>query len=515
MALAFAVLAAVALAPLPGLSRPGSFALATAAFAAVLWITEGVPLPATALCVPVLLTAFGVVPTMAEALAGFADPVIFLLLAGFALAAALQKHGLDRRIAFHLIARLGTSPRRLVLAVMTATATLSMIVSNSATTAMMIPVALGVAGAMGNGATDRVAASDAATGKPGTEDVATDGGVQSNIETALLLGTAYAASIGGMGTLIGTPTNAIVVSLIESEVGVRVGFVDWLAIGLPLVAISLPAAWLLLVRLYPPEVGDAGAARAHARRELAAAGSVSPAGRRTLAIAGTTASLWVLGGLDFLFEGVLPPGWYATLFGGAGSVVGATHQGLLFYVLVGLAAVPALLYWDCIEWDDVEGIDWGTLLLLGGGLALADGLAATDATEWLAAGVFGGLAGAPVVAVVLTLVTVTVLLSELASNTAVVAVFAPVLLGVGPRYAGALGTTPDLAAVFLAVTVGVAASLGFALPVATPPNAIAFGTGALGRREMLRAGSRLDLLMIGISTAMLLGSFALLWPVVF
>ena len=507
--LAVAALAAVALAPTPGLSGPGSLALATAAFAAVLWITEGLPLPATALCVPILLTLFGVFPTMAGALTGFADPVIFLLLGGFVLAAALQKHGLDRRVAYHLIARLGTSPRRLVLAVMAATAALSMVVSNSATTAMMIPVALGVAGAAGG----ELAAGGGTDGGE-LASSSTDGG-PSNLETALLLGTAYAASIGGMGTLIGTPANAIVASLVQTQLGFRIGFLDWLVIGLPLVVVSLPLAWLLLVRLFPPAVGDTGAAQAHARRELAAASALSTAGRRTLQIAGVTAGLWVLGGLDFLFEGILPPAWHATLFGGAGSVVGAPHQGVLFYVLVGLAAVPALLYWNCLDWEDVEGIDWGTLLLFGGGLALADGLAATDATVWLADGVFGALTGAPILAVVLAVVAVTVLLSELASNTAVVAIFAPVLIGVGPQYADALATTPELAAVFLAVVVAIAASLGFALPVATPPNAIAFGTGAVGRREMLRAGSRLDVLLIGVATVLLLGSFVVLWPLVF
>ncbi|MFW5939174.1 MAG: SLC13 family permease [Halolamina sp.] len=505
--------AAVAGSPLQGLSQSGSFALATAAFAAVLWVTEGLPLPATALCVPILLTLFGVFPTMADALAGFADPIIFLLLAGFVLAAALQKHDLDRRVAFHLIGHLGSSSGRLVLAVMTATAGLSMVVSNSATTAMMIPVALGVADAVTDEQPVSSVIDEQSVGAVTEESTAAD--APSNLETALLLGTAYAASIGGMGTLIGTPANAIVASVAETRLGFRIGFLDWLVVGLPLVVVSLPLAWLLLVRLYPPESGDATDARGHAEAELAAAGALSTAGRRTLLVTGATAGLWVLGGLGFLFEGALPPVWYDTLFGGAGSIVGAPHQGVLFYVLVGLAAVPVLLLGNCIEWDDVQGIDWGTLLLLGGGLALADGLAATDATTWLADGVVDALAGAPVVLVVLGIVAVTVLLSELASNTAVVAIFAPVVLGVGARYAEVLGTTPELAAVFLAVTVAIAASLGFALPVATPPNAIAFGTGAIGRREMLRAGSRLDLLLIGVTTALLLGSFRLLWPIVF
>lgn len=500
LGVAFAAMALVLFVPAPKLSRAGTFALATMAFVAVLWITEGLPLPATALCVPILLTIFGVFPTMAGALRGFADPIIFLLLAGFVFAQALQKHEIDRRIAYWLIARLGTSSQRLVLAVMTATALLSMVVSNSATTAMMIPIALGVAREVTRGRSPETPVD-----RP-----------TSNLEVSLLLGTAYAASLGGVGTLIGTPANAIVVSQLEASLGYQISFLDWLVVGLPLVAVSLPVAWYLLAfRLFPPEPVDAARARLHAARTLEEMGSLDAAGRRTVVVTAVTAGLWILGGLDFLFEDALSPRWYDTLFGGAGSIVGVPHQGVLFYVLVGLAAVPVLLAGRCIEWDDVATIDWGTLVLLGGGLALADGLAATDATRWLAGRTFGALVGEPILVVVFAVVAVTVLLSELASNTAVVAIFAPVLITIGPRYADALGSTPEAASVFLAVTGAVAASFGFALPVATPPNAIAFGTGTVSREHMLRAGVRLDLLLIVISTVVMLGAFLLVWPLVF
>ncbi|MFA1612581.1 SLC13 family permease [Halobellus rubicundus] len=499
LAAAVAAIVLVVAIPIPGLSGAGSFAIATMAFAAVLWVTEGLPLPVTALCVPILLTVFGVFPTMAGALQGFADPIIFLLLAGFVLAEALQKHGVDRRIAYHLIATLGTSPRRLVLAIMAATAGLSMVVSNSATTAMMVPIALGVAREISGG--------------PIVDD--SDDRTPTNLEISLLLGTAYAASLGGVGTLIGTPANAIVVSQLDAHLGYTVGFLEWLAVGLPLVAISLPVAWYLLVRLFPPKTTDVAAARRHAEQMLDELGPLSPAGRRTLAVTAATAGLWILGGLDFAFEGVLPSVYYDTLFGGAGSIVGAPHQGVLYYVLVGLVAVPALIVGGCVDWEDVHSIDWGTLVLLGGGLALADGLAETDATRWLADATFGDLAGASILLVVVAVVAVTVLLSELASNTAVVAIFAPVLITIGPQYAGALGTTGEGAAVFLAITGAVAASFGFALPVATPPNAIAFGTGAVGRKHMLRAGWRLDVVMVMLATAAMLVTFRVAWPLVF
>lgn len=486
---AFAALGVVPLLAPAGLSAQGSYALATMAFAGILWVTGAIPLPVTAIFIPILLTVFGVFPTMGQALRGFADPIIFLLLAGFVMAQALQRHDIDRRIAYRLIIAIGTSPRRLVLAVMAATAGLSMVVSNSATTAMMVPIALGIA--------RQVEGHDAPTDQ---EAVA-----GSNLEIGLLLGTAYAASIGGIGTLIGTPGNAIVVARLEADIGYQIGFLDWLAFGLPIVVIALPLAWYLLTfHLFPPGETEIAAARSHARAGLTAAGELDVPARRTVLITALTAGLWIVGGLDFLFEGILPPAWYTTLFGGAGSIVGTTHQGVLFYVLVGLAAVPAFILTGCIEWEDVEAIDWGTLILLGGGLALADGLAATDATQWLAESTVGTLTGSPILLVTLAVVALTVLLSELASNTAVVAIFAPVLILMGPRYAAELGTSADGASVFLALAGAIAASVGFALPVATPPNAIAFGTGNIERDHMLQAGLRLDVVMIVVTTGVLL-----------
>lgn len=502
-AIAAAVLAGVAVVavPTPTLSTPGTYALATTAFAGTLWVTGGLPLPATALCVPVLLAGLGVQPTLAAALAGFADPVVFLVLAGFVLAAALSRHDLDRRLAYRLVLRLGTTPARLVLAVMVATAALSAVVSNSATTAMMVPVALGVARTVGS--TESPPSTD-------TTDHAPDTG--RNLEVALLLGTAYAASLGGMTTLVGTPANAVVVGAVTAGTGLEIGFLDWLVVGLPAAVVGVPLAWLLLVRwLYPPASGTTTPARRAAAEQLAALGPPDAAARRTLVVTAAVVGLWLLGGLDFLLVDVLPTPLYDTLFGGAGSVVGTETEGLLYYVLVGVAAVPTLLATDCLAWADVAGVDWGTLLLLGGGLSLADGLAATDATRWLADATLGRLGGGPLL-VILVVVLVTVVLSEVASNTATAAVFAPVLLALGPRYAAALGTDAPAAGAFLAVCCGVAASLGFALPVATPPNAIAFGTGAVDREDMLRAGVLLDLGMAAVTTLLLLAVLRTVWP---
>ncbi|MFB6106158.1 MAG: DASS family sodium-coupled anion symporter [Halobacteriaceae archaeon] len=494
--LAVGVALLVAFAPVAGGPSPsGRYALATMAFAAVCWVSGALPLPVTALLVPVFLTAFGVYPDVSDALAGFADPVVFLLLAGFVLATAVQKHGVDRRVAFHVLAAMGTSPRRLVLAVMVATALLSMLVSNTATTAMMVPVALGLA--------DEVV---------GPEDPAE----ASNLRVSMLLGTAYAATVGGVGTLVGTPPNAIVVGAIDRTLGLDVTFVDWLAVGLPLVALTLPAVWLLLtVVVYPPADRDVSAARDRAREHLRTAGPLSPAGRRTVAVFAATAGLWVLGGLGFLF-GWLPVRWRVTLFGGAGpSLFGpGGHEGLLYFVVVGLAAIPVLVLGGCLDWADVEGIDWGTLLLLGGGISLANGLGDTDALTWLAGLAVDSLAGSHLLAVLFVVVVATILVGELASNTAMAAVLAPLLISVGPAYAAVLGTGEATASALLAVAGAVAASYGFALPVATPPNAIVYGTGAVTDRQMLRAGVVLDAVIAVLVTGAVYVAIRTVWPLV-
>ncbi|WP_435181981.1 SLC13 family permease [Halorussus sp. AFM4] len=499
---------AVAAAPTPaGLSVAGQRALATATFAAVLWITGALPLAVTALTVPVWLVVLGVYPTLAEALTGFADPVVFLFLSTFVLAAALQKHGLDRRVALRLLARVGTTPRRVVLGVMVATAGLSMLISNTATVALMAPIAVGVVRQI---------------------DAAADRSVE-NLHAATLLGVAYAGSIGGIGTLIGTPPNAIVVAQL-ADAGHEVSFADWLVVGLPTVAVTLPLAWFLLVRLYPPEPVDVSGARAGARRAAASAGSLDRAGRRVAVVAVAVAALWLLGGLEFLFAGYLPPEWVTTLFGGEGAWIfsegvaargEAGYQGLLYFVVVGLAAVPVLFLAGGVEWEDVEGIDWGTLLLFGGGLTLADALSDTGATGWVAGRVVAAFGDAPLAILLAAIVALTVVLSELASNTATAAVLAPVLIEVGRGFgtvgsavvgggsAGAGGGFAGLgggveAAVLLPLASAVAASYGFALPVATPPNAIVFGTGEVTRGQMLRAGSVLDAVFVVVTTAVLL-----------
>jgi len=494
--------AAICAAPTPdGLSLEGQYALATLFLAAFLWVTAALPLAVTALCIPLALTVLGVYPDIDPALAGFANHLIFLFIAGFMLANALQKYRIDRRIALRLMAVMGHSPRRLVLAVMLATAFLSMWVSNTATTAMMVPIAVGVLAQI--------------LGSHRVRESGESAPAFTNLQVAMLLGTAYGASIGGVATLIGTPPNTVVAAQLEKLTGVDIGFADWLVIGLPLVTVTLPLAWFVLTFwLYPPEAMDVAGARAAAGRELAAEGRMSPAGRRVAVIFAATAGLWVAGGLDFLTAGVLPGAVQTTLFGGDGATLLGTsgHQGVLYYVVVGLAAIPALVLADTMDWDDLADIDWGTILLFGGGISLADAFARTGATHWLADSFFQALVGAPIVLIVGAVVLLVIFLTEVTSNTATATILAPLLIGLGGVLAGTLGLSEQGAAVFLAVAGGVAASFAFALPVATPPNAIVFGSGLLRQSHMLRAGIVLNLVMTAVLTALITALFYWVWP---
>ena len=516
--------AVIAAAPSPeGLSIRGQYAVATMFFAGFLWVTGTLPLAVTAVSIPFVLTALGVYDDLDTALVGFADHLIFLFIAGFMLANALQKYDIDRRIALWMMSKMGSSPRRLVAAVMLATAFLSMWVSNTATTAMMTPIALGVltqvlgredvaaAAADPSADIDADVATDGSTGTVGVADSFT------NLQISMLLGTAYAASVGGVGTLIGTPPNAILAAQLNEILGYEIGFAQWLLIGLPIVFVTLPLVWYILTyQIYPPEVSNVESAREEAAKYLEEEGALSTRGKRVAYIFTATAGLWVLGGLGDLVGPFLPSVWATTIFGGGGMTVFGVegHQGILYYVMVGLAAIPALVLADTMEWDELVDIDWGTILLFGGGIALADALAATGATNWIADTVFSSLTGAPIVVVVGVVVLLVIFLTEMTSNTATATIIIPILISIGSVFAATLGLAEVSAAVFLAVSGAVAASFAFALPVATPPNAIVFGSGYIEQRHMMKAGVILNLVMTAVLTGLIWLLFRFVWPVV-
>ncbi|WP_049922940.1 SLC13 family permease [Halopiger djelfimassiliensis] len=509
----------IAAAPNPdGLTIAGQYAIATMFFAAVLWASGALPLAVTALTIPVLLTATGVYDDMDAALAGFADHIIFLFLAGFMLANGIQKYDIDRRIALYTIATMGGSPRRLVLAIMLVTAVLSMWVSNTATAAMMTPIAVGVLTQVLD--RDDLASAETPTADARATETAANGGADesvafTNMQVSMLLGTAYAASIGGVGTIIGTPPNAILVSQLNAMLDYEVGFVDWFFVGFPIVVVTLPLVWFLLTYvLYPPRLPDVTEARGVAGQQLAELGPLDPRGKRVALIFAATAGLWMLGGLGEFFEPYLSSVWMSSLFGGEGMTVFGTagHQGLLYYVLVGVAAVPALVLADTMEWNELVDIDWGTLLLFGGGISLANALADTGATEWMAETVFSRLVGAPIVLVIGAVVLLVIFLTEMTSNSATTSIIVPLLISLGSVFSATLGLTDVSTALFLSVAGAIAASFAFALPVATPPNAIVFGSGYVKQRHMLRTGLILNAVMTAVLTVLIWLLFTFVWP---
>jgi sodium-dependent dicarboxylate transporter 2/3/5 len=443
--------------PPAGLSAAGWQVAALALLMAAWWMTEALPLAVTALLPLLVLPLLGIAP-LGAVTAPYADPLIFLFLGGFLLARALQVWGLDRRLAERALGAAGLAPRRLVGATMLVTAFLSLWVSNTATAMVMLPLGQALA------ARCRAACGEA------------EG---SAIAGALLLGIAYAATLGGMGSLIGTPPNALFAGYMGETQGQPIGFAEWMAVGLPCVAILLPIAWLVLTRVTFRVPAALAVPERPVQEALRGATSWTPAQRRVALVLGAAALLWLTRPL--LAE--LLPG-----LEDAGIAVAASLA--LFLLPAGGGQGRALL-----TWAEAREIRWDVLILFGGGLALAKAIGGTDLAGWLGQ-LLAGLAALPLPLLLLAVGLVVVALGELASNTAVAAVFLPV----AGATAVALGEPPLL----LALPVALFASLGFMLPVATPPNAIVYGAGAVPAQAMLRAGLLLDLLGVAVVTGVVL-----------
>lgn len=423
-----------------------------AAWMAIWWIAEVVPLAITAL-LPLAVAPLVGAATIERAAAPFANPLLFLFLGGFAVALAVQRCGLHRRLALAILGRAGERPSGILTGFMAATALLSMGVSNTATALMMVPIAITVA--------------DLLRGDPDKERFA----------PALLLGVAYAASLGGMATLVGTPPNAVFAAFAAQSLGRPVAFLEWMAVGLPVSVVLTAATWLILVLAF--RLGRAPIAGAAARMAEAtgALGPWRPAERRVAAVAFATACLWVGGPVI----GGLVPGW-----SDAGVAVGAAI--VLFLARDGAGG-------RLLVAADIARLPWDVVLLIGGGLSLAALIESSGLAGWIGVAL-GELGGLPPLLVVALVVAVTVLFSELASNTATTSAFLPVAAAL----AAGLAEQP----LVLTAAVALAASCGFMLPVGTPPNAIAYGSGRVTISQMARAGFAVDL--AGIAVVTLLGT---------
>jgi len=445
--------------PPAGLELPAWRVAAIAVWMAIWWAGEAVPVAVTALLPIVAFPLLGVMP-IGEATAPYANPLIYLFFGGFLIALAVERWGLHRRVALIILTRVADHPRRLVAGFMIAAAFLSMWITNTATTIMMLPIAISIIPLM-----------------------AEDPKISKGFGLTLLLGLAYAASIGGMGTLVGTAPNALFAGFMKQTYDIEIGFAQWLLVGIPTVLILLPATWFMLCRR---NLGSAVHTKPEVLATIAeqknALGPMSKQEIRVGIVFLCTASLWVLRptlqntfGLSFLSDG-----------------------GIAMAGAIAMFVIPA--DWRkrdfLLNWDWARRTPFDALILFGGGLSLAAAISTTGLAVWLGEGL-GVLGTAPTLLLIGGIVALVVFLTELTSNTATTAAFLPVI--------GAVASELGMAPIELLAPMVVAASCAFMLPVATPPNAVVFGSGLISVPQMARAGFYLNL--IGICVITLLGKF--------
>ncbi|MGQ0554143.1 MAG: SLC13 family permease [Planctomycetota bacterium] len=452
----------------PGASSDVARMLALVAWMAVWWVTEAVPVAVTALLPLVLMPLAGLAP-VATVARDYGRETIFLFLGGFLLAIGLQQSGAHRRIALAIVGAIGSRPRRLVLGFLLAATCLSMGLSNTSTTLLLLPIALSVL------ETARTQGADPA--------------LLRRLAVPLLLGLAHGATIGGLATPIGTPTNLVFRQLYPQLFpdGPAVSFLDWMLFGVPLALAFAVIAWWLLVRvIFPLPDTEIFGAVAELRRQL---GPVRRDERVAGGVFAATALLWVTGqGLDFGTFAL--PGWqsWAPLGGRVDDHVVAIGMAILLFALPSQSRPGERL----LEWRHAAEVPWGVLLLFGGGFALASGIASSGAALWVG-GLFQGLQELPFAAVLLITCVALVALSEFASNTASAQIALPILASA----ATALQVDPRA----LMIPATLAASCAFMMPVGTPPISIVYATGQIPMRDLVRAGLWLNLLGLALVIA--------------
>lgn len=470
-------------------------ALAVTAWIVIWWVGEAIPIPVTALLPIVLFPLTGML-TVSGTTTPYADPIVFLLLGGFLLALSIERWNLHHRLSLHIIALVGTRARNLVLGFMAATAVLSMWISNTATTMMMIPIAAAVIAEMtilGGRRHPPIDAADLA--EPNDPSEPTGELIQhlpdeiedlpnTTFGLALMLGIAFAASIGGSATLIGSPPNAVLAGVARSELGIDVGFLEWMLVGLPLAIVFLTLTWVVLVIALKPRIDRQPEGPNLVDRQLDELGSMSIGERRVLAVFGLVAGGWVL--RPFVIEPVLP-------------MVTDTIIAIAGAILVFLVPVDGE---RLIDWEYATRVPWGVLLLLGAGFSIARAFQTTGLDLVMAQAIVGiGIEGS--VLLTMMIATTVVLLTNVTSNTATAALFMPITIGI----ATSVGAAP----LALMATAAFAASFAFMLPVATAPNAIVFGTGYMTIPDMAKIGVLLTLPAIVIITATVVWWLPIVW----
>lgn len=421
---------------LAGLSSKAAWCGAVTALCALWWVTEPIAIPATSL-IPFAAFPLTGVLGHSEVATSYGHSLILLLLGGFMLSTAMEKSGAHRRLALGMVRAVGgVGGRRLVLGFMVASATLSMWISNTATTLMLLPVALAV-----------IEQQD-----------------DERLAVPLLLGMAYAASVGGIGTPVGTPPNVIFLGVYQQQTGLEMSFLSWMSIGVPVVIVMVPLVWLWLTR---------NMKGTRDKLDLPAAGPWQKAEARVLVVFALTALAWVT---------------RSEPFGGWSGLIGATGTGDATVALVAVVAMFLLPNGEgsaLLDWETAKKIPWGLLLLFGGGIAIARAFGASGLSAALGRAL-SGLASWPLLWMLLVLCLCVTFLTEVTSNTATTSLLMPILAAA----AGAAKIDPRL----LMIPAAISASCAFMLPVATAPNAIVFGTERFSTRRMATEGFALNLI---------------------
>ncbi len=436
---------------------------AIATLMAVWWMTEAVPLPITSL-LPLILFPLGGILKLEAAAPSYANKYIFLFMGGFMIARAVEKWNLHRRIALLTVSVVGTQPTRLVAGFMLATAGLSMWISNTAATVMMLPIGLSLVTLL----SEQLQQADRRSGAAGK-----------NFATCMMLGIAYASSIGGMATLVGTPTNLFLAGFASAN-DISIGFGRWMLFAMPLSALLLVVTWWLLTRIvFPIRVKRLEGSHDLIRTELTKLGQVSRGEWTVLIVFAMTALAWVFR------EPLTKTSWLVELL----PVIAKLDDTIIALIgLLALFLIPVNFRKReaALDWDTAVNIPWGVLLLFGGGFCLAEAVESSGLAKWIGTRV--EVLDLSSFALMVVVVTLVVFLTELTSNTPTAATFLPILYGV----AQSIGVDPML---FL-VPATLAATCAFMLPVATPPNAIVFGSGHVEIRSMVKAGMWLNLVSI-------------------
>lgn len=454
--------------PPEGLNPAAQAVLAGTVWIAIWWITEAVPIPVTSL-LPIILFPLTGALELSTTTAAYGNPIVFLFLGGFIIALAMEKWNLHRRIAISIIHSIGTNKKRIVLGFMVSTAFLSMWISNSATSMMMLPIGIAIIIQLTSESEDQK--------------------FTGNFSRSLMLAIAYSASIGGLATLVGTPTNAVLVAIVNQLYQIEISFAQWMFFAFPLVLFLLGVCWFYLVYIAYP-LKNTGNNKGHEElaRQMKALGNVSWEEKSVLAVFSLTAFLWI--SRSFLLDQVLP---------GLDDSIIAIFGAVLLFLIPAKNKKGFIL-----DWEASRKLPWGLLLLFGGGLAIASGFKVTGLAEWIGI-LMNQIQGVELIIILAILATLLNFLTEITSNVATATMMLPILASI----ATAIGIHPfgPMVAACLA------ASCAFMLPVATPPNAVVFGSGYLKMVDMVKTGFWLNIFSIILITLYVYYLLPIFWDI--